>query len=141
MKRNLALPQSIGAERSAFVSRLQIILKHWPSADRLARTMGVSPSAFRKWLKGEADPSRERLVALAEIAQVEIAWLARGEGPEPDFLRSGRRFPSMENGNGASGMDLPGFSLMPSDAWITSPPMAIMGLSGSATTGSGTACG
>jgi phage repressor protein C with HTH and peptisase S24 domain len=72
-----------GADKQAFVSRLQTILAHWPSADRLARAMGVSPSAFRKWLKGEAEPSRERLVALARVAGVSIAWLAQGEGPEP----------------------------------------------------------
>ncbi len=63
--------------------RLRTVLRHWPSADRLARAVGVSPSAFRKWLKGEAEPSRERLVALAEAAGVSIAWLARGQGPEP----------------------------------------------------------
>ena len=47
--------------------------------------MGVSPSAFRKWLKGQAEPSRERLVALARAAGVGVAWLADGEGPEPVF--------------------------------------------------------
>lgn len=70
-------------DRAAFAGRLRTILGHWPSADRLARAVGVSPSAFRKWLKGEAEPSRERLVALADAAGVSIAWLARGEGPEP----------------------------------------------------------
>jgi phage repressor protein C with HTH and peptisase S24 domain len=74
-----------GADKSAFVGRLQTILSHWPSADRLAREMKVSPSAFRKWLKGEAEPSRERLVALAHAAGVSVAWLAEGEGAEPVF--------------------------------------------------------
>src|SRR6201996_8049528 len=74
-----------GADKSAFVERLKTILHHWPSADRLARAMGVSPSAFRKWLKGEAEPSRERLVALARAAGVGVAWLAEGEGPTPAF--------------------------------------------------------
>jgi phage repressor protein C with HTH and peptisase S24 domain len=78
-------PPGSGAEKSAFVSRLQTILAQWPSADRLARAMGVSPSAFRKWLKGEAEPSRERLVALARAAGVGIAWLAEGDGPNPTF--------------------------------------------------------
>ena len=73
------------AEKAAFVARLRTILSHWPSADRLARDMGVSPSAFRKWLKGEAEPSRERLVALAHAAGVGVAWLAEGAGPEPSF--------------------------------------------------------
>src|SRR5580692_7421498 len=79
-----------GADKSAFVERLKTILQHWPSADRLARAMGVSPSAFRKWLKGEAEPSRERLVALARAAGVGVAWLAEGEGPEPVFESGGR---------------------------------------------------
>src|SRR3954469_11129876 len=78
-----AAAPATGAERAAFVARLHTILRHWPSADRLARAMGVSPSAFRKWLKGEAEPSRERLGALARAAGVSIAWLAQGEGPAP----------------------------------------------------------
>lgn len=82
-------PPGTGADKLAFVHRLQIILAHWPSADRLARAMGVSPSAFRKWLKGEAEPSRERLVALAHAAGVGVAWLAEGEGPEPSFESNG----------------------------------------------------
>ena len=85
------LVRGTGAEKSAFVGRLQTILAHWPSADRLARAMGVSPSAFRKWLKGEAEPSRERLVALAHAAGVGVAWLAEGEGPAPAFESVGNR--------------------------------------------------
>jgi phage repressor protein C with HTH and peptisase S24 domain len=75
-------------DRAGFVARLRVILGHWPSADRLARAVGVSPSAFRKWLRGEAEPSRERLVALADAAGVNVAWLAKGEGPEPHFPAS-----------------------------------------------------
>lgn len=70
-------------DRSAFIERLQLILRHWPSADRLARATGVSPSAFRKWLRGEAEPSRERLVSLAQAAGVSSGWLVSGEGPVP----------------------------------------------------------
>src|SRR5579875_3814761 len=75
--------KQLQGERAEFVARLAMIARHWPSVERLARAAGVSPSAFRKWLKGEAEPSRERLVALADAAHVGIAWLARGEGPEP----------------------------------------------------------
>ena len=78
-------PPVRAADRAAFVTRLQIILRQWPSADRLARAVGVSPSAFRKWLRGEAEPSRERLVALADATGVGIAWLAKGEGAQPHF--------------------------------------------------------
>ena len=82
-----ASPSPAASDRGEanFVSRLQSIVRHWPSADRLARATGVSPSAFRKWLRGEAEPSRERLVALADAAGVSAGWLANGEGPEPRF--------------------------------------------------------
>ena len=82
-RRSKSQPGSPAPERGAFISRLQVVLRHWPSADRLARATGVSPSAFRKWLRGEAEPSRERLVALAQAANVSVGWLAGGEGPEP----------------------------------------------------------
>jgi phage repressor protein C with HTH and peptisase S24 domain len=75
--------------------------------------MGVSPSAFRKWLKGEAEPSRERLVALANATGVSIAWLVTGEGPEPDFVAppgAGRRArPRAESHE----MDATQFALLP----------------------------
>src|ERR1700732_3338921 len=93
---NASGPTDGAADRAAFVSRLHTILRHWPSADRLARAVGVSPSAFRKWLKGEAEPSRERLVALAEAASVSVGWLAGGEGPEQRL--QGVRRPLRERG-------------------------------------------
>lgn len=71
--------------RVAFAQRLQHIIQHWPSADRLARSAGVSPSALRKWLRGEAEPSRDRLIALAQAATVDLAWLATGLGDAPKF--------------------------------------------------------
>jgi phage repressor protein C with HTH and peptisase S24 domain len=77
--------RTAGADQAGFAARLQLIVQHWPSADRLAKATGVSPSAFRKWLKGVAEPSRDRLVALAEAAGVNVSWLAQGEGAEPDL--------------------------------------------------------
>jgi phage repressor protein C with HTH and peptisase S24 domain len=105
-----------GAERSAFTARLHLILQHWPSADRLARAMAVSPSAFRKWLRGEAEPSRERLVALAEAAQVGIAWLARGEGPPPHFMESEHGGGRARSIGSDSGIDPSRFILLPKQA-------------------------
>jgi len=77
---------TLAADPGAFVARLQEIVRHWPSVDRLARATSVSPSAFRKWLRGDAEPSRERLVALASAAGVSVGWLASGEGPTPSLL-------------------------------------------------------
>ena len=102
-----------GSEKQAFVERLQTILGYWPSADRLARAMGVSPSAFRKWLKGEAEPSRERLVALARTAGVGVAWLAEGDGPEPVFKPAGGGRRRQGVRDVSDGPDWSGFVLLP----------------------------
>src|SRR5258705_9219337 len=102
-----------GAEKSAFVDRFRTILTHWPSADGLARAMGVSPSAFRKWLKGEAEPSRERLVALAHAASVGVAWLAEGEGPDPTFEQPGDNRRRSTGGETAAETDWRQFVLLP----------------------------
>jgi phage repressor protein C with HTH and peptisase S24 domain len=102
-------PQGKTAEHApgqadAFIARLQEVVRHWPSADRLARATGVSPSAFRKWLRGDAEPSRERLVSLAQAARVSVGWLAGGEGPPPRFAGGGP---------GASGPDPRDYVLLP----------------------------
>jgi phage repressor protein C with HTH and peptisase S24 domain len=91
MSRHSDAAETGPTERGTFIGRLQAILRHWPSADRLAKAAGVSPSAFRKWLRGEAEPSRERLVALARAAGVGAGWLASGEGPEPRLLSTASR--------------------------------------------------
>lgn len=93
-------PSQEGAERQAFVTRLQFVLDHWPSADRLAKAAGVSPSALRKWLRGEAEPSRERLITFADAAGVEIAWLVRGEGDQPNLRDASNRRNASARTNG-----------------------------------------
>lgn len=102
-----------GADKSAFVGRLHLIMTRWPSADHLARAVGVSPSAFRKWLKGEAEPSRERLVALARAAGVGIAWLADGEGPPPAFPSGDGPRRRGDNADPPDGQGADGFVILP----------------------------
>jgi phage repressor protein C with HTH and peptisase S24 domain len=109
----VSIGEAAGADRSAFIGRLQTILRHWPSADRLARATGVSPSAFRKWLRGEAEPSRERLVALSQAAGVAVGWLVSGEGPEPRLAAASQ---SPAKGSAApsySGLDRRDYVVLP----------------------------
>jgi phage repressor protein C with HTH and peptisase S24 domain len=89
-------------------------VRQWPSADRLARATGVSPSAFRKWLKGVAEPSRERLVALAEASGVNVSWLAQGEGATPDLSRLAARARSAQPSEDLAGApNIAEFLLLP----------------------------
>jgi phage repressor protein C with HTH and peptisase S24 domain len=114
----------VAANAGAFIARLQEIVRHWPSADRLARATGVSPSAFRKWLRGDAEPSRERLVALAKAAGVSVGWLASGEGPPP---RLSGGTPSSRSASGPGGINQRDYLLLPkrpesAAAGVESPP-------------------
>ncbi|HPD57946.1 MAG: helix-turn-helix transcriptional regulator [Smithellaceae bacterium] len=71
----------------SFEDRIKKIISVAGSADKLAYNAGVSPSLIGKYLSGKTDPTRKKLIALAEAACVNIEWLATGEGP----MRAGER--------------------------------------------------
>jgi phage repressor protein C with HTH and peptisase S24 domain len=107
-----SLPAS-GADQAGFAARLQFVVQQWPSADRLAKATGVSPSAFRKWLKGVAEPGRDRLVALADAAGVNVSWLARGEGAAPDPLTLAARARSPDSPAATGNASIGEYLLLP----------------------------
>lgn len=51
---------------------------------KLAKLFGVSQQAVRKWLDGEAFPEMDKVLAIAEWAQVNVNWLLQGSGPKFD---------------------------------------------------------
>lgn len=53
-----------------------------PDLDALARRLGVTNEAARKYLKGMSLPDPERMHPLAEWCDVNIAWLRDGVGPK-----------------------------------------------------------
>jgi phage repressor protein C with HTH and peptisase S24 domain len=109
-------PRSAAGDQAGFVARLQLVVQQWPSADRLAKATGVSPSAFRKWLNGVSEPSRDRLVALAEAAGVNVSWLAQGEGTEPDSHSLAARAQSSQSPNLAGHPNISRFLVLPKRA-------------------------
>lgn len=50
----------------------------------LADALKVSQETTRKWLSGEARPTPDKMKALAELLEVDEAWLAIGTTPELD---------------------------------------------------------
>jgi transcriptional regulator with XRE-family HTH domain len=46
----------------------------------LSERIGVSRQALRKWLKGIALPSQVRLPLISDILNINLIWLATGEG-------------------------------------------------------------
>jgi len=47
---------------------------------KLSERIGVSRQALRKWLQGKALPSQARLPLIADILNINLIWLATGEG-------------------------------------------------------------
>ena len=69
-------------DRAEFVARLNETIRSFGSVNGLANASGVSEGALRKWAQGTSEPTRDRLVAIAQTAGVNVAWLATGGGPK-----------------------------------------------------------
>ena len=67
-------------ERS-FQDRIAEAARLAGGAQSLADKAGLSRRVVGKYLAGKSDPSRERLVRIADAAGVSIEWLASGRGP------------------------------------------------------------
>lgn len=64
-----------------FAGRLKIIMKEH-SVNKFAKKCGFSESVIRSYLKGGV-PGLDKATRIAKIADVDISWLATGEG-SPD---------------------------------------------------------
>jgi transcriptional regulator with XRE-family HTH domain len=67
---------------SSFTDRIQEIIKLVGSAEKLASSSNMSAVVIGRYLSGKTDPSRKKIIALAEAVGVNIEWLATGNGPK-----------------------------------------------------------
>lgn len=67
----------------AFVDRINVLIERAGGAAPLARASGLSEGVIAKYRRGESDPSRARLVALAAAGGVSVEWLATGRRAAP----------------------------------------------------------
>ncbi|WP_421707958.1 LexA family transcriptional regulator [Algihabitans sp.] len=63
----------------AFSGRIEQVIRLAGSVAELARKSGLSERVISKYRSGESDPSRRRLLALAEASGVSVEWLATGK--------------------------------------------------------------
>jgi transcriptional regulator with XRE-family HTH domain len=68
------------ADRDGFAARLRQIVSAHGSTSTLARSLGRSDGALRKWLRGESEPNVSDLRALCELTGTSIEWLVTGRG-------------------------------------------------------------
>lgn len=65
---------------------MNVLVERAGGPGELARKSGLSRRVVDKYRGGESDPSRARLVRLAQAGNVSLTWLATGEGsviPDP----------------------------------------------------------
>lgn len=51
------------------------------SVRSFSRDCGISETVLRKYLRGDSEPTRSRLLALARTGRASLEWLATGTGP------------------------------------------------------------
>lgn len=62
-----------------FLERMNVLIERCGGPGELARKAGLSRRVIDKYRRGESDPSRSRLVAMAMAANVSVEWLATGQ--------------------------------------------------------------
>ena len=75
------LGEESDVENDAFKDRLKGAMGK-ESARAFALRAGISPTAVRQYLSGKSLPTLDNLIAAAKIANVNLLWLATGEGPK-----------------------------------------------------------
>ena len=68
------------ARDEAFIARLKQVIKQYGNVNSLAKAAGLSETAVRKWRDGISEPTRGRLILLAQAAGVSVEWLVTGQG-------------------------------------------------------------
>src|SRR5215813_7290479 len=78
-----------------FAVRLRQVIDAYGSANSIAKAIGRSEGAVRKWLRGESEPNVTDLRSLCEQTHTSIEWLVTGQGrreslntlenPAPDY--------------------------------------------------------
>jgi phage repressor protein C with HTH and peptisase S24 domain len=117
----LSIGDGTGDIAASFPDRLRILVGRSGSVLALAQDAKVSDSSVHLWLGG-SEPSREKLVKLADAAGVTVDWLAAGRGPmRADLLPEG--YALVRRYKGESGVEYHGvdFLALKKD-WIQSLP-------------------
>lgn len=68
----------MNAGDQAFQSRMADAVRRVGGVSAMAERTGLSRGVIHKYLNGESEPSRDRLVAIAKAADVNVGWLAAG---------------------------------------------------------------
>ncbi|NMC73976.1 MAG: helix-turn-helix transcriptional regulator [Geobacteraceae bacterium] len=66
---------------NSFANRIERLIKLVGSKEKLGQLSKISAVMIGKYESGQSEPSRDKLISLANAAGVNVLWLATGEGP------------------------------------------------------------
>ncbi len=66
---------------NTFANRIATLTSLVGSKEKLGKLAQISAVMIGKYETGQSEPSRDKLIALANAAKVNVLWLATGEGP------------------------------------------------------------
>lgn len=75
-------------QNSTFSERVDKLCQMAGGPGQLAEKSGLSRRVIDKYRNAESEPSRDRLIRLAEAGGVTVQWLATGAGMQPDPISS-----------------------------------------------------
>ena len=67
-------------EEDKFEERMQFTADAAGGISALSRTSGVATRTIKGYIDGDNDPTRKKLIAMADAAKVSVEWLATGKG-------------------------------------------------------------
>lgn len=75
--------QTASVEAAAFAQRLRALREQmgYETGAEFARAIGVEPPAYRKWERGEAEPSIAYLCKIQKLTMVSLDFLVAGSVP------------------------------------------------------------
>jgi transcriptional regulator with XRE-family HTH domain len=71
-----------------FADRLRLLVNKLGSIKKLSSSSNVSEGVIKNYLSGQSEPTRKKLIALANAGGVNIEWFLTGEGPAENKLKS-----------------------------------------------------
>jgi phage repressor protein C with HTH and peptisase S24 domain len=101
-----------------FAERLRHAISNAGSIQKLGELAEVAPRTISGYLVGKGDPSRQRLIALADAGQVSVEWLATGRGdPTPHYQAMARDHSVVESDGGSDFALVPPLAMDGSSSW------------------------
>ncbi len=63
-----------------FQKRIKQVIQLLGGPGKACQKIGVTYTSLQRWRKGESDPSRQNLINIAQAGNIDLLWLATGQG-------------------------------------------------------------